>query len=153
MATDRAGRVRINGDVSVPGYPEVFVIGDTASLDQDGHPLPGVAQVAMQQGRYAGRLIHRRVTGRPASPPFRYFDKGNLAVVGKGFAVLQEVGEFHLAGFVAWLAWAEVHLQFLAQSSLRVSVFVQWAWTYVTGQRGSRLIVNHHSSNPVTPRP
>jgi NADH dehydrogenase len=152
VATDRAGRVRTNGDTSVPGHPEVFVIGDTASLDQDGHALPGVAQVAIQQGRYAGKLIHRRVTGRPAPPPFRYFDKGNMAVVGKGFAIVQS-GKFHLAGFVAWLAWAAIHLQFLAQSSLRVSVFVQWAWTYVTGQRGSRLIVNHHGSNPVTPRP
>jgi NADH dehydrogenase len=152
VATDRAGRVRINGDVSVPGYPEVFVIGDTASLDQDGHPLPGVAQVAIQQGRYAGKLIHRRVTGGSAPPPFRYFDKGNLAVVGKGFAVLQS-GKLQLSGFVAWLAWAAVHLQFLAQSSLRVSVFVQWVWTYLTGQRGSRLIVNHHSSDPVIPRP
>jgi NADH:ubiquinone reductase (H+-translocating) len=147
VATDRAGRVRINGDVSVPGYPEIFVIGDTASLDQDGHPLPGVAQVAIQQGRYAGKLIHRRVTGQSAPPPFRYFDKGNLAVVGKGFAVLQS-GKLQLSGFAAWLAWAAVHLQFLAQSSLRVSVFVQWVWTYLTGQRGSRLIINHHGSDP-----
>jgi NADH dehydrogenase len=151
VATDRAGRVRINGDLSVPDHPEVFVIGDTASLDQDGRPLPGVAQVAIQQGRYAGKLIHRRVAGRPAPPPFRYFDKGNMAVVGKGFAVVQS-GKFQLSGFAAWLAWAEVHLQFLAQSSLRVSVFVQWVWTYLTGQRGSRLIVHHHSSDPNTPR-
>jgi NADH dehydrogenase FAD-containing subunit len=81
--------------------------------------------------------------GKPASAPFRYFDKGNLAVVGKGFAVL-ESGKVRFSGFVAWLVWIAVHLQFLAQSSLRVSVFVQWAWTYVTGQRGSRLIVKHH---------
>ena len=141
--TDRAGRVRIQPNLSVLGHPEIFVVGDTASLDQDGKPLPGVAQVAMQQGRYAGNLIRRRVTGKPAPEPFRYFDKGNMAVVGKGFAVLQS-GKVHLSGFLAWLAWAGVHLQFLAQSSLRVSVFVQWAWTYVTGQRGSRLIVNHH---------
>jgi NADH dehydrogenase len=152
VPTDRAGRVRINGDLSVPGHPEVFVIGDTASLDQDGRPLPGVAQVAIQQGRYTGKLIYRSVTGRCAPPPFRYFDKGNLAVVGKGFAVLQS-GKLQLSGFMAWLAWAEVHLQFLAQSSLRVSVFVQWVWTYLTGQRGSRLIVNHHSSSPLIPRP
>jgi NADH dehydrogenase FAD-containing subunit len=87
--TDRAGRVRVQADLSVPGHPEIFVIGDTASLDQDGHPLPGVAQVAIQQGRYAGKLIHRRLTGGPPPLPFRYFDKGNMAVVGKGFAVLQ----------------------------------------------------------------
>lgn len=151
VATDRAGRVRVNGDLSAPGYSEVFVIGDTASLDQDGHPLPGVAQVAIQQGRYTGKLIHRRVAGRSAPPPFRYFDKGNMAVVGKGFAVLQS-GKFQLSGFAAWLGWAEIHLHFLAQSSLRVSVFVQWVWTYLTGQRGSRLIVNHHSSDPTKHR-
>ena len=144
VETDRSGRVRIQNDLTVPGYPEVFAVGDTASLDQDGKPLPGVAQVAIQQGRYAGRLIHARITGKPTPKPFRYFDKGNMAVVGKGFAVLQS-GEFHISGFLAWLAWAAVHLQFLAQSSLRVSVFVQWVWTYLTGQRGSRLIVNHRS--------
>jgi NADH:ubiquinone reductase (H+-translocating) len=147
VPTDRAGRVRVQADLSVPGHPEIFVIGDTASLDQDGRSLPGVAQVAIQQGRYAARLINRRITGRPAPTPFRYLDKGSLAVVGKGFALLQS-GKIQIAGFVAWLAWAEVHLQFLAQSSLRLSVFVQWVWTYITGQRGSRLIVNHRGSNP-----
>jgi NADH dehydrogenase FAD-containing subunit len=143
VATDRAGRVRIQPDLSVPGHPEIFVIGDTASLDQNGKPLPGVAQVAMQQGRYAGDLIHQRVTAAAMPKPFRYFDKGSMAVVGQNFAVLQS-GKVHLGGFVAWLAWAGIHLQFLAQSSLRLSVFVQWVWTYLTGQRGSRLIVNHH---------
>jgi NADH:ubiquinone reductase (H+-translocating) len=142
-ARDRAGRVRVQPDLTVAGRPEIFVVGDTASLDQDGHPLPGVAQVAMQQGRYAGKLIHRRIGGQPPPRPFRYFDKGNMAVVGKGFAVLQS-GRLSLSGFLAWMAWAAVHLEFLAQSSLRVSVFVQWVWTYLTGQRGSRLIVNHH---------
>jgi NADH:quinone reductase (non-electrogenic) len=143
--TDRAGRVRVRSDLSVPGHPEIFVIGDTASLDQDGRALPGVAQVAMQQGRYVGRLIHRRVTGGVVPAGFRYFDKGTMAVVGKGFAVLQS-GNVHLKGILAWLVWAAVHLEFLAESSLRVSVFVQWVWTYVTGQRGSRLIVNHRAS-------
>jgi NADH dehydrogenase FAD-containing subunit len=144
---DRAGRVRIQGDLTVPGRPEIFVIGDTASLDQNGKPLPGVAQVAMQQGRYAGKLIHNRIAGDAAPGPFSYFDKGSMAVVGKGFAVLQ-TGKVHVSGFGAWLTWAAVHLQFLATSSLRLSVFLQWIWTYVTGQRGSRLIVNHHISEP-----
>ena len=152
VPTDRAGRVRIQQDVSVPGYPEVFVVGDTASLDQDGKPLPGVAQVAIQQGRYAGNLIHRVILGKSRPGPFRYFNKGNMAVVGKGFAVL-ESGKVQLSGFLAWLAWAAVHLQFLAQSSLRVSVFLQWVWTYITGQRGSRLIVNHHGAEPITQHP
>ena len=144
-ATDRAGRVRVQPDLTVGGHPEIFVVGDTASLDQDGRPLAGVAQVAMQQGRYAARLIRRRITGQAALKPFRYFDKGTMAVVGKGFAVLHS-GWVNLSGFLAWMAWAAVHLQFLGQSSLRVSVFVQWVWTYLTGQRGSRLIVNHHES-------
>jgi NADH dehydrogenase len=148
VETDHAGRVRIQKDLSVPGHPEVFVLGDTASLDQNGKHLPGVAQVAIQQGRYAGKLIRNRVTGNSAPGPFSYFDKGNMAVVGKGFAVL-ESGKVQLSGFGAWMTWAAVHLQFLATSSLRLTVFLQWIWTYVTGQRGSRLIVNHHGSEPV----
>ena len=143
--TDRAGRVRVQNDLTVPGHPEVFVVGDTASLDENGKPLPGVAQVAIQQGRYAGKLIHRRIIGDRALGPFSYFDKGNMAVVGKGFAVLQ-TGKLHISGVVAWLAWAAVHLQFLATSSLRLGVFLQWVWTYLTNQRGSRLIVNRHGS-------
>ena len=146
VETDRAGRVKVQPDCSVPGHPEVFVLGDTALFLQDGKPLPGVAQVAMQQGRYTGKLIDRRLSGKPAPRPFRYFDKGNMAVVGKGFAVLQ-TGAIHLAGFLAWLAWAGIHIQFLATTNLRLSVFVQWAWTYLTGQRGSRLIVNHRESH------
>jgi len=147
--TDRAGRVRVQPDLTVPAHPEIFVVGDTASLDQNGKPLPGVAQVALQQGRYAGKLIHSHIVGGSTPKPFKYFDKGNMAVVGKGFAVLQ-TGKIHLSGFSAWLAWAAVHLEFLTTSSLRVSVFVQWVWTYVTGQRGSRLIVNHHGSDKGT---
>ena len=140
VETDRAGRVRIQKDLTIPEHPEICVIGDTSSLDQNGIPLPGVAQVAMQQGRYAAKLIRSRIAGSPPPDPFSYFDKGSMAVVGKGFAVLQS-RKVHLSGFVAWLAWAAVHLQYLGQSSLRVSVFLQWIWTYLTGQRGSRLIV------------
>jgi NADH:quinone reductase (non-electrogenic) len=147
VETDRAGRVRVQEDVSVPGHPEIFVVGDTASFEENGKPLPGVAQVAMQQGRYAGRVIHNRITGAPPPGPFSYFDKGNMAVVGKGFAVLQS-HKIRVKGFGAWLAWAGIHLQFLATSSLRLTVFLQWVWTYFTGQRGSRLIVNHHAPQP-----
>jgi NADH dehydrogenase FAD-containing subunit len=146
--TDGGGRVRIKNDLTVPNHPEVFVVGDTASLNQDGKPLPGVAQVAIQQGRYAGRLIQRVLAGKSSPKPFRYFDKGNMAVVGKGFAILQS-GGVRTSGALAWLAWAAVHLQFLAQSNLRVSVFMQWVWTYLTGQRGSVLIVNHRSYEPL----
>jgi NADH dehydrogenase len=149
VETDRAGRVRIQQDLTVPGHPEVFVVGDTATLNQDGKPLAGVAQVAMQQGRYAGRLIQWRVTGQSEPPPFRYFDKGTMAVVGQGYAVLQ-TGKIRIAGSLGWLAWASVHILFLAQTGLRVSVFLQWLWTFFTGQRGSRLIVNHRGSAPQT---
>jgi NADH dehydrogenase len=145
VETDRAGRVRIQKDLTVPGHDEIFVVGDTASLDQNGKPLPGVAQVAMQQGRYAAKVIHSRVTGKRPPDSFSYFDKGSMAVVGKGFAVLQS-GKVQMSGLGAWFTWAAVHLQFLATSSLRLGVFLQWAWTYVTGQRGDRLIVNHHGS-------
>jgi NADH dehydrogenase len=141
VETDHAGRVRVGKDLAVPGHPEIFVVGDTMTLDQNGKPLPGVAQVAIQQGRYAGKLIHRRILGKPEPRAFDYFDKGNLAVVGKGFAVLQS-GAIHLSGSVAWLVWATVHILFLATSSLRLSVFLQWVWTYFTGQRGSQLIVS-----------
>ncbi len=119
------------------------LLGDTASLDQDGKPLPGVAQVAIQQGRYVGKLIRLRINGSSAPPPFRYFDKGNMAVVGRGFALL-ESGRFSVSGFLVWIIWATVHVQFLALYSLRLSVFAQWVWTFITGQRGSRLIVDHH---------
>src|SRR6267378_311948 len=145
VETDRAGRVRIQKDLTVPGHSEIFVVGDTASLDQNGKPLPGVAQVAMQQGRYAAKLIHSRIVGKRPPDSFSYFDKGSMAVVGKGFAVLQS-GKVQVSGFGAWLTWAGVHLQFLATSSLRLTVFLQWIWTYVTGQRGDRLIVPHHAS-------
>ena len=147
VETDRAGRVRVQNDLTVLAHPEIFVIGDTASFEENGKPLPGVAQVAMQQGRYAGKLIHNRIVGEPAPGPFHYFDKGSMAVVGKGFAVLQS-GKVHVSGFGAWLTWAAVHLQFLATSSLRLAVFLQWVWTYFTSQRGSQLVVNHHASGP-----
>jgi NADH:quinone reductase (non-electrogenic) len=153
VETDRAGRVRVQTDLSVTGHPEIFVIGDTASLDQDGRPLPGVAQVAMQQGRYAGKLISRRVVGKNGLKPFRYFDKGNMAVVGKGYAILQS-GKVRLHGLIAWFAWAFIHITFLAQLGLRISVFLQWAWLFLTGERGSRLIVDYHPSDSIqTARP
>jgi NADH dehydrogenase FAD-containing subunit len=143
---DRAGRVRICPDLSVQNHPEIFVVGDTASLDQDGRPLPGVAQVAMQQGKYAAKVVFRKVTRKSPPPPFRYFDKGNLAVVGKNFAVLQS-GGVKMSGFFAWLVWGLIHIQFLAQSSLRFSVFLQWLWTYFSGKRGARLIIEQRKTS------
>ena len=152
VETDRAGRVRIQPDLTVPEHPEIFVVGDTATLNQDGKPLGGVAQVAMQQGRYAGRLIERRVAGQSPPAPFRYFDKGTMAVVGQGYAVMQS-GPIHLKGALAWMAWLMIHVQFLAQPGQRLSVFLQWVWTFFTGQRGARLIVRHRASGGLTERP
>jgi NADH dehydrogenase FAD-containing subunit len=152
VETDRAGRVRIQPDLRVSNHPEIFVVGDTASLDQDGKPLAGVAQVAMQQGRYAGKLIRRQLTGKRPPKPFRYFDKGTMAVVGKGYAVL-ESGKLRLHGLIAWLGWAFIHITFLSQLSLKISVLLQWAWLFLTGQRGSRLIVNYQQSEPAQATP
>jgi NADH dehydrogenase FAD-containing subunit len=139
--TDRLGRVRVNGDLTVLNLPNVYVIGDVACYEQDGRPLPGVAQVALQQGRYVGKAIAVRVRRGPvALPVFRYRDKGAMAVVGRNFAILQ-FGRWRLAGYLAWLLWSGVHILFLALPNLRVSVFLQWVWSYLSKQRGSRLIV------------
>src|SRR5437588_1622796 len=146
--TDRAGRGRIQPDLRVLNHPAIFVVCDTASLDQDGKPLAGVAQVAMQQGRYVGKLIRRQLAGKKAPKPFRYFDKGTMAVVGKGWAVLQS-GKIRLHGLFAWLAWAFIHITFLSQLSLKISVFLQWGWLFLTGQRGSQLIVNYQASESI----
>ena len=137
---DRGGRVAVEADLSVPGRPEVFVIGDTAHREQNGKPLPGVAQVAMQQGRYVGRLIAARVAGQTPSSPFRYVDRGNMAVIGKNFAIL-ESGRLRLSGFTAWAAWATIHLAYLPQAQTRAEVFTRWAWSYVMGELDSCLIL------------
>jgi NADH:ubiquinone reductase (H+-translocating) len=142
-ATDRAGRVIVRPDLTVAGQVDTFVIGDTASCDRDGQPLPGVAQVALQQGRYVGKLIDARLRGKRVRRPFRYFDKGNMAIVGQGYAVIQ-TKKHHLVGFLAFLVWAFIHLVYLAQGSQRLTIVAQWAWTVITRQRGSRLIVEHH---------
>jgi NADH:ubiquinone reductase (H+-translocating) len=144
--TDRAGRVRVEPDCSVPGHPEVFVIGDTASLDQNGKPLPGVAQVAMQEGHYVGKVIEHRETGRPTPQPFRYFDKGNMAVIGRGFAILDSRFA-KMSGLPAWLAWALIHVMFLPAAGNRIRVWTQAMWSYFTRQRSSQLIVE-----PVPPK-
>ena len=139
VATDRAGRACVGPLLSVAADDRIFVVGDTATLVQNGRPLPGVAQVAIQQGRYVGRLIARELTGRARPPPFRYFDKGNMAVIGKNFAIM-ESGRLRLAGLSAWLIWAFIHLAVLPQMQNRRRVQNQWFWSYFTGQRGSRLV-------------
>jgi NADH dehydrogenase FAD-containing subunit len=148
--TDRAGRVRVGSDCSVPGRPSNFVIGDTASFEQDGKPLPGVAQVALQQGRHVATVIASRVHGKPAPPPFRYRNLGNLAIVGRGYAILDR-GRRRMAGFTAWLIWALVHIAQLAAFMNRLRVMVQWAWAYFTRQHGSRLILEPRPKQAVQP--
>jgi NADH:ubiquinone reductase (H+-translocating) len=136
---DKAGRVIVQPDCSVPGYPNIFVIGDLASFShQTGKPLPGVAQTAMQQGRYVARLIEQRLKGR-AMPPFRYKDIGNMATIGRNSAVA-DLGWIRFGGFMAWLVWLFIHLMSLVQFHSRVLVLFQWGWKYVTRNRSSRLI-------------
>lgn len=136
---DRVGRVVVEPDLTVTGHPNIFVIGDLASFTHQGDkPLPGVAQVAMQQGQYAARLIQARLKGQTRSP-FRYTDKGSLAVIGRNAAVA-DLGFIRFAGFPAWFVWIFIHIMYLVEFDNRLLVFVQWAWSYFTRNRGARLI-------------
>jgi NADH dehydrogenase len=138
--TDKGGRVKVRFDLTVPKYPDVYVIGDLASAtDKDGKPFPGLAQVAMQGGRYAAKDILRKIDGGPALPPFQYFDKGSLAVIGRSAAVANVFGR-HISGFVAWLIWLFIHLMYLVLFQNRLVVFVKWSIQGLTFNRGSRLI-------------
>ena len=136
---DRGGRVKVNPDLSVPGLPEVFVIGDTAHTENKGKQLPGVAQVAIQSGGYVTKVIKARIAGKQEPGPFSYFDKGNLATVGRSFAILDSNG-IRMSGFIAWLAWLAIHVLFLIGYRNRISVVMQWIVAYLTYQRGARLI-------------
>ena len=140
---DKRGHILVNGDCSLPGHPEIFVIGDLAHFEQAGKPLPGVAQVAMQQGAYVAKLIGARTRGRTL-PPFHYHDKGSLAVIGRASAVAQ-IGSLHMSGLLAWLTWLFVHLMYLVEFSNRVLVFIQWGFLYLTFSRGARLITGPDS--------
>jgi NADH:quinone reductase (non-electrogenic) len=144
---DRAGRVKVSNDLSIPGHPNVFVIGDTASFIQNGKPLPGVAQVAMQGGRYVASVISHRVKGKELNQPFYYRDKGNLATVGRSYAIV-DIGNIRLTGFFAWLMWLAVHIYFLIGFRNRLVAIFQWAWTYFTYSRGARLITFENEYEP-----
>jgi NADH dehydrogenase len=137
--TDRAGRALVDPFLKVVDAPGVFVVGDAASVVQNGHPVPGVAQAAIQEGQYVGQLIAKELNGRKVKRPFRYFNKGNMAVVGKNYAVLER-GWLRTSGFLTWLVWAFVHILALPQLQNRLRVQRQWLWSYFTGQRSSRLI-------------
>jgi len=139
VKTDRAGRVIVDPDMTIPGHPEIFVIGDLSSFThQTGKPLPGVAQPAIQQGRYVAKVIERRLRGEKM-PPFRYFDKGNLATIGRGAAVA-DLNFMTLTGLPAWLVWIFIHLMYIVEFQNRLLVFLQWMWLYVTFDRAARLI-------------
>jgi NADH dehydrogenase len=136
---DRSGRIMVGEDLSVPGYPEIYVLGDMAHCAApDGKPLPGVAPVAMQQGRYAARQIRLRLAGK-SLPAFAYQDKGSLAVIGRNAAVAV-FGRLRIAGFPAWLAWVFIHIWYLIEFDNKLLVLIQWAWYYFTRKRGARLI-------------
>jgi NADH dehydrogenase len=137
---DKVGRVLVGPDLTLPGHPEVLVIGDLASLSQDGKPLPGVAPVAMQQGRYAASLIVQRLRGKTMAP-FYYFNKGNLATIGRNKAVA-DFGIVHVVGFPAWFLWVFVHLMYLVEFENRLLVLVEWVYNYITRNRGARLITS-----------
>ncbi|MGZ9189860.1 MAG: NAD(P)/FAD-dependent oxidoreductase [Nitrospira sp.] len=146
---DRAGRIKVHPNLTLPGHPEVFVIGDmTSMLGPDGKPLPGVAPVAMQQGRYAARAIRGRLKGQ-GQAPFRYQDKGSMATIGPAAAVVH-MGLLRFNGYLAWLTWLFVHLLYIAEFDNRLLILVQWAWNYFTRNRGARLITGSVNAPPLT---
>jgi NADH dehydrogenase len=138
--TDRGGRIKVGPDLTVANFPDIFVVGDMAfSINKHGQPLQGVAQVAMQGGTYAAKAIVRKVKGKPKAAPFNYFDKGNLAVIGRAAAVANVFG-VHLWGLPAWIVWAFIHLAYIVEFQSRLLVFIQWAIQDLTFSRGARLI-------------
>jgi len=150
VETDRAGRVKVQPDLSVPGHPNIFAIGDTASVvaptrnlfgirRQEPVPLPGVAQPAIQEGKYVAAVIRRRVMGLPPPAPFCYWDKGSLAIVGRTFAVA-DVPPFRFWGVLAWLLWVGVHIYFLIGFANRLLVMIQWGLSFLTKRRGVRIL-------------
>jgi len=140
---DHLGRVQVQSELTVPSHPEIFVIGDLATPEQEGQHLPGVAPVAMQQGRYVAKTIDARLNGREMKP-FHYFDKGSLAVIGRAAAVAH-FGKLNIHGFIAWLVWLFVHLMYIVEFENRVLVFIQWGFQYLTFNRGARLITGERT--------
>jgi NADH dehydrogenase len=147
--TDKSGRIKVNPDLTIPNYPDIFVVGDLAfATKPNGKPLPGVAQVAMQGGAYAAKTITERLEGKQNNKPFHYFDKGELAVIGRAAAVANIFG-IHISGFVAWLVWLFIHLMYIVRFQSRIIVLVQWGLEYMTFSRGARLITGSAASDIV----
>ena len=146
--TDRSGRILVTPQLTLPNYPNIFVVGDLAQAQgKNGKPLPGVAQVAMQGGSYAAKVIRARVEGKPEPPPFHYFDKGDMAVIGRAAAVANIFG-LHLSGLPAWLVWLFIHLMYIVEFQSRILVFIQWGFEYLTFSRGARLITGDDATPP-----
>ena len=141
LPVDRGGRVAVGADCTIAGHPEVFVVGDMALQHQDGRALPGVAPVAMQHGRYVAKAIDAAMRQQPRTP-FRYTDKGSLATIGRSKAVVW-VGKLQMSGLIAWFMWLGVHIFYLIGFRNRIAVVLEWAWSYLTFQRGARLITGH----------
>ena len=138
---DRAGRVAVGPDLSVPGLPGVYVLGDSAlALDERGQPFPALAQVAAQQGAYVGRALADQARGKTVSKPFRFHNRGNTSIIGRNAAVF-DFGRWHLRGRLGWLLWAFVHIYLLVGFENRLQVVVHWLWSYLTYERGARLIM------------
>ena len=145
--TDPVGRLKMNPDLTIPNHPEIFVVGDLAlSLDAKGNQLPGVAQVAIQGGAHAGRAIKARLENKPV-PPFKYFDKGDMAVIGRAAAVANIFG-FHVSGFLAWFIWVFIHLIYIVEFQNRILVLIDWGFLYLSFSRRARLITGELSPNP-----
>jgi NADH:quinone reductase (non-electrogenic) len=149
--TDRSGRIKVSRDLTIPTYPDIFIVGDLAlAVDEKGGQLPGVAQVAMQGGAYAAKAIRLRLEGMTELTAFHYFNKGDMAVIGRAAAVANIFG-FHVSGLPAWLIWLFVHLIYIVQFQSRVIVFIQWGFEYLTFSRGARLITGESATDPMDP--
>jgi NADH dehydrogenase len=144
VALDKVGRVAVSPDLSIPGHPEIFVIGDLAKFEQEGKQIPGVAPAAMQQGRYAAKVISARLSNQKTEP-FRYWDKGSLATIGRNRAVA-DIGPFKFSGYLAWLTWLFVHILYIVEFENRMLIVFQWAYDYFTHNRGARLITGDFDS-------
>jgi NADH dehydrogenase len=136
---DRAGRVIVQPDLTLPSDDGIFVIGDTASVMQDGKPVPGLAPAAKQQGAYAAKVVRRRLDGKPKPPPFRYWHQGSLATIGKHAAII-EYGRWKVRGWLAWWLWGIAHIYFLIGTRSRFAVAWSWLWIYLSGVQSARLI-------------
>lgn len=144
---DRAGRVQVAADLSVPGHPEVFVVGDAAAMISNGKPVPGIAPAAKQAGKHAGRQIAARLSGDVGSAPFVYLHAGDLATIGRHAAAVQ-IGRAKLTGFIGWVFWGVAHVYFLVGLRNRIAVAFDWLWSWLTRQRNIRLIVQHRGREP-----